>query len=157
MILPDIKTPLIVAAVAGSLAFVGGFKVAAWRADAEKLEVVKATQKALAALTNDRDKLADSLAAANDQHSAALRKAQNETNSIRDRLRAGTVGLRIAATCPDHPAPESSPGSRVDSGGAAELNEPARQAYFALRDGIDRAAAQLAGCQAELRLRSEIP
>ena len=158
--IPDIKTAAIAALIAGALAFVGGYKVADWRLTgqytAEKLEASQAAAKALAAMTDERDILAGKLSAANDRHTDELRKAQNETNSLRDRLRAGSIGLRIAATCPESRlGPQASSGARVDTGTGAELGETARRAYFALRDGIDRASAQLAACQDELRLRTE--
>ena len=158
--LPDLKTAAVVALVVGVAAFAGGYKVADWRLTgqytAEKLEAAKTAAKALADMTADRDRLSAALTASNDLHTAALRKAQNETNSLRDRLRAGSIGLRIAATCPAaDPRPQAASGARVDSGTGAELNETARRAYFALRDGIDRASAQLAACQDELRLRTE--
>ena len=153
---PDLKTAAVVALVVGVAAFAGGYKVADWRLTgqytAEKLEASQAAAKALADMTADRDALAGKLSAANDLHTTELRKAQNETNSLRDRLRAGSIGLRIAATCPESQAPS---GARVDTGTGAELGETARRAYFALRDGIDRASAQLAACQDELRLRTE--
>lgn len=158
--IPDIKTAAIAALIAGALAFVGGYKVADWRLTgqytAEKLEASQAAAKALAAMTDERDILAGKLSAANDRHTDELRKAQNETNSLRDRLRTGSIGLRIAATCPESRlGPQASSGARVDTGTGAELGETARRAYFALRDGIDRASAQLAACQDELRLRTE--
>lgn len=157
---PDLKTAAVVAVIVGVFAFGGGYKVADWRLTgqytAEKLEASQAAAKALAAMTDERDILAGKLSAANDRHTDELRKAQNETNSLRDRLRAGSIGLRIAATCPDaRLGPQASSGARVDTGTGAELGETARRAYFALRDGIDRASAQLAACQDELRLRTE--
>ena len=104
----------------------------------------------------DQDALTARLQAASDQHLAALAASQYETSSLRDRLRAGDVRLRIAATCPATvpSAPESATGAGVDPGTGAELDAIAGSAYFALRDGIDRAGAQLAACQAELKLRA---
>lgn len=154
--IPDIKTAAIVALVVGVAAFGGGYRVADWRLTgqytAEKLEAAQTAAKALADMTDERDKLAGKLSAANDLHTNELRDAQNETNRLRDRLNAGSSGLRIAAICLD--AQTASP-ARVDTGTGAELDSTARRAYFALRDGIDRASAQLAACQDELRLRTE--
>lgn len=156
--LPDFKTAAVVALVAGALAFVGGYKVADWRltakANGEALQREKKALDDLATMTADRDRLAGLLATANDAHIDELRKAQDETNRLRDGLRNGSIGLRIAGKCPAAPATESPAGSRVDTGTGTELAEPARRAYFALRDGIDRASAQLAACQDELRLRT---
>lgn len=158
--IPDIKTAAIVALITAVVAFGGGYKVADWRLTgqytAEKLEASQEAAKALAAMTADRDALAGKLSAANDQHTNELRNAQNETNRLRDRLANNSSGLRIAATCPESRlGPQAPSGARVDSGTGAELDSTARRAYFALRDGIDRASAQLAACQDELRLRTE--
>ena len=158
--IPDIKTAAIVALVVGVAAFGGGYKVADWRLTgqyaAEKLEAAKTAAKALADMTDERDKLAGKLSTANDRHTNELRNAQNETTRLRDRLNAGSSGLRIAATCPAaRLGTEAASPARVDTGTGAELDSTARRAYFALRDGIDRASAQLAACQDELRLRTE--
>lgn len=156
---PDLKTAAVVALVVGVAAFGGGYKVADWRitakANAEALERAQRAEKARDEAITERDKLAGELATKNDQHTDELRKAQNETNRLRDRLRDGSIGLRIAGTCPRLGDAQAAPGARVDTGTGAELAEPARRAYFALREGIDRASAQLAACQDELRLRTE--
>ena len=157
--IPDIKMAAIAAIISGLLAFSGGYKVADWRLTgqyaAEKLKASQGATKALADMTADRDLLAGKLSAANDQHSNELRKAQNETNRIRDRLTNSSGGLRIAATCGESRlGPKTASGPRVDTGTGAELDPIARRAYFSLRDGIDRASAQLAACQDELKLRA---
>lgn len=157
---PDLKTAAVVALVVGVAAFSGGYKVADWRltaqANADALERAQRAEKARDEAIAERDVLAGKLAAANDKHANDLRNAQNETNRLRDRLNAGSIGLRIAGTCPRLAAQaESAPGARVDTGAGAELDSTARRAYFALRDGIDRASAQLAACQDELRLRTD--
>lgn len=155
--IPSFQLTAIVAAITALLAFGGGYKVADWRLtgqyDAERLTASQRAAEALADLTADRDALAGKLAAANDQHFDDLVKAQNETNRLRDALASRAIGLRIAATCPRLDAAPSAPSPGVDTGTGAELDPTARQAYFTLRDGIDRASAQLAACQDELRLR----
>jgi prophage endopeptidase len=109
----------------------------------------KASLAAHKVLTEERDALAAQLATSNDKHLADLQKAQNENTALR--ARGSLVGLRIAANCPDHREVTADPG--VDSRTGAELAADARQDYFALRDGIALAAAQLAACQDELKLR----
>lgn len=113
----------------------------------------KATLAASQAWQTERDELAGKLTAANDKHSDDLRTHQNETNRLRGLLLAGSGGLRIAASCPETPGPAGS--TRMDSGAGAELGPTARQSYFALRDGIDRATSQLAACQEQLKLRTQ--
>lgn len=104
------------------------------------------------ALTDERDALAAQLAASNDKHLSDLKKAQDENIAIRSR--GNLVGLRVAATCPDHRASvQATADPGVDSRTGAELAADARQDYFALRDGIALAGAQLAACQDELKLR----
>lgn len=157
--IPDLKTAAIVALVVGIAAFSGGYKVADWRltakANAEAIERAQRAEKALETAVTARDVLAGKLATANDQHTEQLRKAQNETLRLRDRLYSGAIGLRIAANCPRLDANAEAPaGTRVDTGTGAELDSTSRRAYFALRDGIDRASAQLAACQDELTLRA---
>lgn len=101
--------------------------------------------------TEDRNEnlriLAVNLAQANDKNLAQLKGAQNETNRLRDCMLTGSCGLRVNATCGPRLGP-TSPG--VDNGAGAELDADARQAYFALRDGIDRVTAQLTACQGQL-------
>ena len=157
--IPDIKTAAIAALIAGLLAFAGGYKVADWRLTgqytAEKLQVAQGAAKALADMTDDRDALAGKLSTANDQHTNELRKAQNETNRLRDRITNSSSGLRIAATCPGpRLGPQTASSSSVDTGTGAELDPTARQAYFNLRRGIDQVTSQLAACQDELSLRA---
>lgn len=139
--------------------FLSGYEVADWRltakANAEEVERTKRAEKVRDEAIAAYNHLAGELAAAGDTHAADLRKAQNETNDLRDRLSVGSVGLRLAGKCPAAAlGPQAAPGPRVDIGTGAELDSTARRAYFALRDGIDRAAAQLAACQDELRLRT---
>lgn len=157
--IPDLKTAVVVALVVGVAAFAGGYKVADWRltaqANAEALERAQRAEKARDEAITERDALAAKLATANDKHANDLRNAQNETTRLRDRLNAGSIGLRIAGTCPRLGNPQAAPGARVDTGTGAELDSTARRAFFALRDGIDRASAQLAACQDELRLRTD--
>lgn len=113
----------------------------------------KATLAATQAWGAERDLLSAKLAAADDKNARDLRTYQNETNHLRGLLLAGTGSLRIAASC--HQAPSPAGSTRVDSGAGAELDPTARQSYFALRDGIDRATAQLAACQEQLKLRTQ--
>lgn len=158
--LPDIKTAAIGAVVSCLLAFSGGYKVASWRLtgqyNSERLKASQEAINALDAMTKSRDDLAIRLAQANDQNLKKLRDAQNATNALRNKSMLGTVGLRIPAACPRLDAKASADASAgMDIRAGAELDPIARQAYYALRDGIDQASAQLAACQAELRLRAQ--
>lgn len=153
--------PLIVARIVGCaalalLAFVGGWKVNGWRYEAQKAATAVQAASELKAATDARDALAVQLKASNDARLAAIQKAQDAENALRDRVASGNVRLRIAAHCPNSvPQAASSPG--MDSGAGPELDPAARPAYFALRTGILAIAGRLAACQDELRLRADGP
>lgn len=149
------------ALIALAVAFGCGWGVNGWRLDAtyqaEQTTRLTAAIEARDKAIEDRDALALKLTKSNDAHAFELRKAQNETNRIRDGVSVGTIGLRVAATCPGTPTTEAAPGAVVDHGTGPELAGNARQDYFALRDGIDRVVEQLGACQDELRLRVDAP
>jgi hypothetical protein len=130
----------------------GGYARATAEGTAKELAQLQVNQKAFAALIAARDIKDAALSASADKHLSDLRTAQNETT----RLASGSVGLRVFATCPQSTprlGTQTTPGTRVDTGTGAELDAAARQAYFALRIGINQVDAKLAACQDELRLR----
>lgn len=135
-----------------ALAFCTGWLVNGWRMDARTTKQAEASARALQVAIKQRDSLSVQLAKTNDDALKKLQGAQNETNHLRDCLRVGNCGLRIAARCPAPPT--AAPGAGVDSGDAAQLTAASGLAYFALRDGIDRATAQLTACQG---LLSQLP
>jgi type II secretory pathway pseudopilin PulG len=138
-------------------AFVAGGVVNGWRIEARYAEKEKVAAKALKTAQDERDTLSKKLTDSNDAHATELKKAQDETNTLRNGIDSGAYSLRIKAKCPAIPVlPQAPSPTRVDSGAGAELDSDARRAYYALRSGIDRASAQLAACQGELRLRTEI-
>ena len=151
--LPAVRMALAAALLA--IAFLAGWTERGIRARNDELERSVEFEKRLKGAIDERDALALQLKTSDDNHAQALRKAQDETNLLRDRVSAGAVGLRIAAKC--HAAAtrvsEAASSAGLGDGAGAELDGTARQAYFALRDGIDRASAQLAACQGELMLR----
>lgn len=154
-----IDTRLALAAGALVAAFAGGWVINGWRIDAKvnakAAQALKEAQDGRTLAEGERDALAARLRASDDLHAAKLKEAQDETNSLRDRVSAGPVRLLVAAKCPAAPLlPEASPAPGVDSGTRAELDPEARSAYFALRDGIDAAEGKLRACQGELRERS---
>lgn len=155
--LPDLKTIAITALVVGVAAFIGGYKVADWRltatANGEALQRANTAMADLVSMTADRDRLAARITASDDTHLHDLKVAQNETNRLRDGLRDGSIGLRLVGGCSGTAETRGTAGSSVDSGAGEELTETARRSYFALRDGIDYASAQLAACQDQLRFR----
>lgn len=140
--------------------FGAGWTVNGWRLgqvmESDRAERAEMAAAQLKAATTERDHVAGLLVASDTKHAKELDDARKETNRVRDAVSAGSVRLRVAARCPDVPqAPAAASSPSVDHGAGAELDGSARQAYFALRDGIDRAGAQLAACQGELRLRAQ--
>ena len=142
-------------AVLAALSFAAGWKVCAWRqasqaADKQAQELTQAIKDRDEAIKT-RDEAIKRANATDNQAQEGLKNAQAETNRLRDCLRNGSCGLRVAAKCP--PVPASSPaasGPGVDHGTAARLDPAFESAYFALRDGIDRQRRQLEACQARL-------
>ncbi len=147
----DLRALLVCSALTAAGGFATGYQVARWQQDGKDLKALQTARADMVLLTGERDALTRELSAANDAHLLKLKEAQHETASLRDRLLAGTVRLRVSATCPA--APTTAADSSVDTGAGAELDATARRAYLALRDGIDLAAGQLSACQGELRLR----
>ncbi len=135
-----IKLYATIAALA--ISFGGGWATNGWRLtsqhQAEKLEQAKSYELEI-----------KTLSASNDQHLQNLRDSQNETNRLHDCVRTGACGLRFNTPA----AKQSTTGARVDHEAGAELAGSVGQAYFALREGIDSARAQLEACQDQLRIR----
>lgn len=157
--LESLAARLIAAAIALGVAFGAGWSVNGWRIDAkvnaEAAQALKTAQDGRTLAEGERDALAARLRASDDLHATKLKEAQNETNSLRDRVSAGPVRLLVAAKCPASPVlPQATSAPSVDPGTSAELDPSARSAYFALRDGIDAVEGKLAACQGELRERA---
>lgn len=125
-----------------AVSFGGGWAANGWRLtsqhQAEKLEQAASYESKVKALS-----------LSNDRHLENLQDSQNETNRLRDCMRAGTCGLRFNTPT----AKQSTPSAGVDIEAGAELAGTVGPAYFALREGIDRASAQLEACQDQLRGR----
>lgn len=141
------------------LLFFAGWAVNGWRLNAKHERDRQAWQDdadaKLKAATDARDVLADRLKQSDDAHLAALEKQRAENLTLRDRVAAGSVGLRVAAKCPVvvvHVSKAAS-GAGVDPGARAELDTDARADYYALRDGLARFESKLAACQSQLRGR----
>jgi prophage endopeptidase len=140
---------------AGAACLVAAFSAGwAWqgsRKDAEAATVARAqaeaTAEAVRKVNAAHNRERDALQKLADDRLLELQGAQNATNDLRDRVAADAVRLRIRATCPAVRVPAAGPAPSVGDGEGAELDPAARRAYFALRDGINRAEAKLAACQ----------
>ena len=100
-----------VVAIALTLAGLVGWTAQGWRKDAVIAElkqkheaaISKASDDALAlqqTRDNDHAAVVSKITAVDASATFALTKAQNETDRLRNCVRTGTCGLRIAATCP---------------------------------------------------------
>jgi len=158
----DAAKPYLYAAVAAAL-FGAGWAVNGWRLgtavanlNAQHSKTVAdaatAAGKQLVQITADRDALAKRLFRIDENATAQRLKDQNEINTLRGRVAAGAVGLRVAATCPAvNAAPTgATQGSSVDSGAAPVLTAAAGQDYFALRQNIIDGETKLTACQRSL-------
>lgn len=159
----DAARPYLYAAVAVAL-FGAGAAVNGWRLGTA-VETLKrqhaeavgaaatAAGKQLAEAVATRDALALRLSGIDAAGTEELQKVKNENDSLRRRVSSGTIGLRVAATCPavNSPAASTAKSGRLDSGAAAVLNPAAEQDYFALRENIVEGESKLATCQQSLK------
>ena len=156
IITPQIR--ILLAVGAGLLLVWIGWAVNGWRLtathDRERAAWREAADAKLKTATDARDALAERLKESDDAHLDALEKKDAENKALRDRVAAGTVGLRVAAKCPAVVrVSEAASGAGVDSGAGAELDPGARSNYFALLDGLARFESKLSACQSQLRGR----
>lgn len=140
---------------------VAGWTVDSWRlaakvADAKVGEAnlrADVSGRALAqarVATAQRDALAGKLSTLDAQASANLRKMQDENETLRAGVRAGTRVVRVAgAVCPERTAdvPQAPAAGGVDSGAGAVLSADAGQLVYDLRARIIRTERKLSACQ----------
>ncbi|SER28825.1 prophage endopeptidase [Rosenbergiella nectarea] len=79
-----------------------------------------------------------------------LKAKDDEISSLSDRVKSGSVGLRVKAVCPSG-VPQASAASGITNAASAELSADARQDYYALRSQLAQATAQINGLQAYIR------
>lgn len=150
----------LVIALAG---FLAGWQTNGWRLglDIQSLKVehsqeqVQLASKAAAQQTQmlkDRDALASKLAALDADYTTQLNKARHDNETLRNRIAAGSTGLRIQATCsqPAAGSAAAAQGGGVDPAAGAELTAAAGHAYSALRENITTTEVTLAACQSAL-------
>lgn len=151
---------LIISLVIALAGFFAGWQTNGWRLGLE-IQTIHATHaqedaarttavlEQRAKLSKERDALADKLAALDAEYTTQLTKVRHDNQTLRDRLAAGTTGLRIEATCPQSGAgsPQAAQGGSVDPPAGAELSAAAGQTYTALRENIITTEVTLAVCQ----------
>lgn len=151
---------LIISLVIAACGFFAGWQINGWRMDVDiqtlkaehSQEQVQLANKAAAQqaqMLKARDALADKLSALDAEYTTQLTKARHDNQTLRDRLAAGSVGLRIDAVCPSAAtgATQSAQGGSVDLAAGAELSAAAGSAYSALRENIITTEVTLAVCQ----------
>jgi prophage endopeptidase len=76
-----------------------------------------------------------------------LEDAHAQIDSLSRAVADGSKRLRVAARCPAAAVSAAAGGAGLDHAAAPELTADARQAYFALRAGLEQQRIQLEACQ----------
>lgn len=140
-----------IAAALMAVAFGAGWMVNGWRSGIELANFKAAETTSILAVTRAAEeratKLADDQAAIDAKHTKELQEAKDETTRIRTGVANGTIGLRIAATCPAATGPTAPGSAGVGDGASPRLTATAEQDYYTLRDAIVTVQKQLAEAQ----------
>ncbi|MBT0716871.1 lysis protein [Rosenbergiella epipactidis] len=79
-----------------------------------------------------------------------LKAKDDEISSLSDRVKSGSVRLRVKASCPSGMS-QTNTASGSTNAASAELSADARQDYYTLRSQLAQATAQINGLQAYIR------
>lgn len=79
-----------------------------------------------------------------------LKAKDDEISSLSDRVKSGSVRLRVKAVCPNGVS-QASTASGTPNATSAELSADARQDYYTLRSQLAQATSQINGLQAYIR------
>lgn len=151
-----------VAALVGG-GFGGGWVVNGWRLGTAMANL-KADHSAAVATANgaalklqkeldaQRDATAAQLSSIATAGAKRVKALKDENEILRASVRGGSIGLRVAATCPGPASdvPTGPPGGIVGTGTGPRLTPGAESDYFALRDGIQTQRETLTACQKAL-------
>ena len=124
--------------------------------------IADATSMAATAAVRAQQAQQQAVTAIDIKHTQELSHALANNESLRADVRAGTVRLRIAASCP-RPAtspnlPNAAPAASLADGAAVELDPEAGQTVLDLRADLTRDRAKLAGLQEYVRaIRAKEP
>lgn len=150
--MPPIKSILTACALLAS--FAGGYWLAdsGWQKKASKEREEAATY--IAQLSEQHRKkeheLSKNAEALDRKYTESLSAAERRIDELSDSLAAGPKRVFVRAKCPSSSAATSTSGS-VGDGGAAELDEGAKQSYLRLRSGIERQRIQIMYLQEYIR------
>lgn len=112
------------------------------------------TLKAHQAVVADDEARKKAVAALDQKHTKELNNEKAKLETLRDGVRTGRVGLRVAATCTPAAGTDVSSAARTTSVADADgprLTDAAERSYFDLRTGIETARSQIAGLQDYIR------
>ena len=112
------------------------------------------TLKAYQAVVADDEARKKAVAALDEKHTKELNNEKLKLETLRDGVRTGRVGLRVAATCTPAAGADVSSATRTTSVADAtspRLTDTAERSYFDLRTGIETARSQIAGLQDYIR------
>ena len=150
--MPPIKSILTACALLAS--FAGGYWLAdnGWQKKASKERAEAATY--IAQLSEQHRKkeheLSKNAEALDRKYTADLSAAERRIDELSADIAAGPKRVFVRAKCPSGSAEASTSGS-VGDGGAAELDEGAKQSYLRLRSGIERQRIQIMYLQEYIR------
>ena len=148
----------LVLAVAGQQVRVSDEKAEHQKTKADNAEVLRVladkTLKAYQAVAAEDDARKAAVAALDEKHTKELNNEKLKLETLRDGVRTGRVGLRVAATCTPTAGTDVPPAagatSVVDANGP-RLTESAQRNYFTLRAGIETSRKQIEGLQDYVR------
>ena len=117
-------------------------------------DLAEKTLKAYQAVVAEDTARKAAVAALDQKHTEELNNEKAKLETLRDGVRTGRVGLRVAATCT--PAAGADVPSAARTTGVADADGPrltdaAERSYFDLRTGIETARKQIGGLQDYVR------
>ena len=106
--------------------------------------------EALASATDEANRVqaeaAEKIASIDGIHIKELANAKNEIDRLNAAVSAGSVGLRVKATCGPS-VQKATSGSGLGDAASPRLDDSAKRNYFVLRERIALITSQLKACQ----------
>lgn len=145
-----IKTKIILALSALSLAAFAGWRIDSLKSDRESLTGKLARSEAnLSASEQSRWKEHASALRIYNREQTRIQELEDEKNRLARLAADDSIGLRISADCPGLPEDSASAGG--SDAAAPRLSDSARRDYFTLRSRIAEAVSQIEGLQKYVR------
>ncbi|MAO57779.1 MAG: hypothetical protein CL549_15805 [Alcanivorax sp.] len=148
-----IQSRLVLAVAMLAVGVAVGWFINGWRWDARhtayQLAQSQLVVEAQALAASQAEQWRGEVEALDRRHTEELEHAEQTISALRGRIADGSVGVRVAARCPDVPADAGPAG--VGDAGACELTAAAQQDYLDLRAQYTRQWHQLLACQDYIR------